>query len=110
MVFVHPSVRVEGVEIPELVHSEELLLELILEHEVHEGVRHLVQAPHGPVRPPLAAEHHHVLDPGPHLAVEVDVPRHQVGPHQARVIVSLASLQLSQQPQGNSEILLSKNF
>ena len=98
------SVRVEGVEIPELLHGQQLLLELVLKHEVHEGVGHLVQSPHGPVRPPLAAEHQYVLYPGPHLAVEVDVPRHQVGPHQASVIVSLGPLQLSQQPQGNSKV------
>ena len=98
------SVRVEGVKIPELVHGQQLLLELVLEHEVHERVRDLIKGLHGPVRPPLAPEHHHVLDPRPHLAVEVDVPRHQVGPHQTRVEVSLGPLQLSEQPQGNSEI------
>ena len=52
-----PSVGVESVKIPELVHRQNLLLELVLEHEVHEGVRHLVQAPHGPGRPLLAAVH-----------------------------------------------------
>ena len=98
------SVRVEGVKIPELVHSEQLLLELVLKHEVHKRVRDLIKGLHGPVRPPLAPEHHHVLDPRPHLAVKVDVPRHQVGPHQASVIVSLGPLQLSQQPQGNSKV------
>ena len=98
------SVRFEGVEIPELLHGQQLLLELILKHEVHEGVGHLVQSPHGPVWPPLAAEHQYILYPGPHLAVEVDVPRHQIGPHQAGVIVSLGPLQFSQQSQGNSNI------
>ena len=51
------SVRVEGVKILKLVHRKQLLLELVLEHEVHEGVRHLVQAPHGPGRPLLASVH-----------------------------------------------------